>query len=263
MKRTNLFTRILLIGLCFLSSHVMALAQGQGKEPVRISTQEELLDVLSSPLRAGEEIMDIFIEKDLLVDTVVVVRNTTPIRIHGNAFIRDKGFSESIFVLEYGTNLTLESDINGANEVSNAPEIVVREGATFCLNGSNITNVTHSKALMGIIENAGTMRMTGGKFGEYKSLEVKFDVIPYCCLNTGTLTLMGGNIDGTVSNRGKMIINQNASQSFNVKNILCGDTPLEIVSPLHTNLSLSKGNPLLINSGDRVVWKSNPYQEWR
>lgn len=249
MKRTNLFTRILLIGLCFLSSHVMALAQGQGKEPVRISTQEELLDVLSSPLRAGEEIMDIFIEKDLLVDTVVVVRNTTPIRIHGNAFIRDKGFSESIFVLEYGTNLTLESDINGANEVSNAPEIVVREGATFCLNGSNITNVTHSKALMGIIENAGTMRMTGGKFGEYKSLEVKFDVIPYCCLNTGTLTLMGGNIDGTVSNRGKMIINQNASQSFNVKNILCGDTPLEIVSPLHTNLSLSKGNPLLINSG--------------
>jgi len=59
MKRTNLFTRILLIGLCFLSSYVMALAQGQGKEPVRISTQEELLDVLSSPLRAGEEIMDI------------------------------------------------------------------------------------------------------------------------------------------------------------------------------------------------------------
>lgn len=249
MKRTNLFTRILLIGLCFLSSHVMALAQGQGKEPVRISTQEELLDVLSSPLRAGEEIMDIFIEKDLLVDTVVVVRNTTPIRIHGNSFIRDKGFSESIFVLEYGTNLTLESDINGANEVSNAPEIVVREGATFCLNGSNITNVTHSKALMGIIENAGTMRMEGGTFGEYTCFQVISDVLKYCCLNTGTLTLVGGNIDGTVSNRGKMIINQNASQPFSVEKILCGDTPLEIVSSLYTRLPLFKGNPLVANSG--------------
>lgn len=249
MKRTNLFTRILLIGLCFLSSYVMALAQGQGKEPVRISTQEELLDVLSSPLRAGEEIMDIYIEKDLLVDTVVVVRNTTPIRILGNAFIRDKGFRESIFVLEAGANLTLESDIDGANGVSDEPEIVVREGATFCLSGSNITNVTHSKALMGIIENAGTMRMEGGTFGEYTCFQVISDVLKYCCLNTGTLTLVGGNINGKISNRGKIIINQSASQPINVEEILCGDTPLEIVSPLHTNLSLSKGNPLLANSG--------------
>lgn len=249
MKRTNLFTRILLIGLCFLSSHVMALAQGQGKEPVRISTQEELLDVLSSPLRAGEEIMDIFIEKDLLVDTVVVVRNTTPIRIHGNAFIRDKGFSESIFVLEYGTNLTLESDIDGANGVSDEPEIVVREGATFCLSGSNITNVTHSKALMGIIENAGTMRMEGGTFGEYTCFQVISDVLKYCCLNTGTLTLVGGNINGKISNRGKIIINQSASQPINVEEILCGDTPLEIVSSLYTRLPLFKGNPLVANSG--------------
>lgn len=249
MERTNLFTRILLIGLCFLSSHVVALAIGQAKEPVRISTQEELLDALSSSLRAGGETQDLYIEKDLFVDTVLVVRNTTPLRIYGNAFIRGKGFRGSLFVLESGTNLTLESDINGANEVSDEPEIVVREGAAFCLNGSAITNITHSKALMGIIENAGTMRMAGGQFGEYKSLQALLDVVPYCCLNTGTLTLMGGRIDGTVSNRGKMIINQNASQSFNVKNILCGDTPLEIVSPLHTNLSLSKGNPLLANSG--------------
>lgn len=249
MERTNLLTRILLIGLCFLSCHLMALAIGQAKEPVRISTQEELLDVLSSSLRAGGETQDLYIEKDLLVDTVVVVRNTTPIRIHGNSFIRDKGFSESIFVLEYGTNLTLESDINGANEVSNAPEIVVREGATFCLNGSNITNVTHSKALMGIIENAGTMRMEGGTFGEYTCFQVISDVLKYCCLNTGTLTLVGGNIDGTVSNRGKMIINQNASQPFSVEKILCGDTPLEIVSSLYTRLPLFKGNPLVANSG--------------
>lgn len=227
----------------------MALAQGQGKEPVRISTQEELLDVLSSPLRAGEEIMDIFIEKDLLVDTVVVVRNTTPIRIHGNAFIRDKGFSESIFVLEYGTNLTLESDIDGANGVSDEPEIVVREGATFCLSGSNITNVTHSKALMGIIENAGTMRMEGGTFGEYTCFQVISDVLKYCCLNTGTLTLVGGNINGKISNRGKIIINQSASQPINVEEILCGDTPLEIVSSLYTRLPLFKGNPLVANSG--------------
>lgn len=227
----------------------MALAQGQGKEPVRISTQEELLDVLSSPLRAGEEIMDIFIEKDLLVDTVVVVRNTTPIRIHGNAFIRDKGFSESIFVLEYGTNLTLESDINGANGVSNAPEIVVREGATFCLNGSNITNVTHSKALMGIIENAGTMRMEGGTFGEYTCFQVISDVLKYCCLNTGTLTLVGGNINGKISNRGKIIINQSASQPINVEEILCGDTPLEIISSLYTRLPLFKGSPMKPGSG--------------
>lgn len=249
MKRTNLFTRILLIGLCFLSSHVMALAQGQGKEPVRISTQEELLDVLSSPLRAGEEIMDIFIEKDLLVDTVVVVRNTTPIRILGNAFIRDKGFRESIFVLEAGANLTLESDIDGANGVSDEPEIVVREGATFCLSGSNITNVTHSKALMGIIENAGTMRMEGGTFGEYTCFQVISDVLKYCCLNTGTLTLVGGNINGKISNRGKIIINQSASQPINVEEILCGDTPLEIVSSLYTRLPLFKGNPLVANSG--------------
>ncbi len=249
MKRTNLFTRILLIGLCFLSSYVMALAQGQGKEPVRISTQEELLDVLSSPLRAGEEIMDIYIEKDLLVDTVVVVRNTTPIRILGNAFIRDKGFRESIFVLEAGANLTLESDIDGANGVSDEPEIVVREGATFCLSGSNITNVTHSKALMGIIENAGTMRMEGGTFGEYTCFQVISDVLKYCCLNTGTLTLVGGNINGKISNRGKIIINQSASQPINVEEILCGDTPLEIVSSLYTRLPLFKGNPLVANSG--------------
>lgn len=249
MERTNLLTRILLIGLCFLSSHLMALAVGQAKEPVRISTQEELLDVLSSPLRAGGGAQDLYIEKDLFVDTVLVVRNTTPLRIYGNAFIRGKGFRGSLFVLERGADLTLESAINGANEVSDEPEIVVREGAAFCLNGSAITNITHSKALMGIIENAGAMRMAGGQFGEYKSLQALLDVVPYCCLNTGTLTLMGGRIDGTVSNRGKMIINQNASQSFNVKNILCGNTPLEIVSPLHTNLSLSKGNPLLANSG--------------
>lgn len=248
MERTNLFTRILLIGLCFLSSHVVALAQGQGKEPVRISTQEELLDVLSSPLRAGGGAQDLYIEKDLLVDTVLVVRNTTPLRIYGNAFIRGKGFRGSLFVLESGTNLTLESDINGANEVSDEPEIVVREGAAFCLNGSAITNITHSKALMGIIENAGTMRMVSGQFGAY-STQHSFDIVSYCCLNTGTLTLMGGSIDGAVSNAGQLIINQSASQPFHVERILCGDTPLEISSTLYTDISLYKGNPMAINSG--------------
>ena len=99
MERTNLFTRILLIGLCFLSSHVVALAIGHAKEPVRISTQEELLDALSSSLRAGGETPDLYIEKDLFVDTVLVVRNTTPLRIYGNAFIRGKGFRRSLFVL--------------------------------------------------------------------------------------------------------------------------------------------------------------------
>lgn len=248
-KRTNLFARILLIGLCFWGSHVMALAQGQGKEPVRISTQEALLDLLSSPLRAGGETRDLYIEKDLLVDTVLVVRNTTPLRIYGNAFIRDKDFRGSIFVLEAGANLTLESDIDGAGEVSDAPEIVVREGATFGLRGSEITNVTHSKALMGIIENAGTMRMESGTFGEYKCFQVITDVIKYCCLNAGTLILMGGHINGTVSNRGRMIISQNASLPFYVEEILCGDAPLEIVSALYTKVSLHKGNPLASGSG--------------
>ena len=128
MERTNLLTRILLIGLCFLSSHLMALAIGQAKEPVRISTQEELLDVLSSSLRAGGETQDLYIEKDLLVDTVLVVRNTTPLRIYGEAFIRDEDFRKSLFVLESGANLTLESDINGANAISDEPEIVAHDG---------------------------------------------------------------------------------------------------------------------------------------
>ena len=95
-------TRILLIGLCFLSSHLMALAIGQAKEPVRISTQEELLDVLSSSLRAGGETQDLYIEKDLLVDTVLVVRNTTPLRIYGKPLsgMRISGKAYSCWNLE-------------------------------------------------------------------------------------------------------------------------------------------------------------------
>lgn len=247
MKTHNLIARYLLVGLCLFSIPILSFAGEEGG--IRISSLDELKNAMQSTLKADGDVQDLYIEQDLLVDEVIPVTNTTPFRMYGHSLIRAEGYSGNIITLANGTDLTLESNIDGNNVVSHVPEIVIDNRATFRMNGSTISNIVHSKALMGIIENAGTMYMSSGSMGEYKSTEMLFDIVPYCLRNYGTLVLQAGTISSRIWNEGKIIINQSAAAPGKFKSIHCEGKPIEIASPIYTEIELGKGQPLLANTG--------------
>lgn len=269
MKHFSLLARSLFIGLCLSAIHIITYAQGQTANNSSTGNLEKLIRFAQgTSLRAdgdtGEtedpgfifhkETGELELTADFLIDQIVPFNNPAIKRIYGNhTFFRADDYDGTILEIGAGVEQTFEIDIDGRKVPSNRPEIVVQEGGVFRMNGTTISNITHFKAIMGIVENAGTMYMANGSFGEYNSIMIAFDNILYCLSNAGTLILQGGTISNTISNsgNGKIIIDQNATVPGQFGLIHCYSNPLEIASPIYTNLSLSKTIPLVANSGFR------------
>lgn len=240
-------TRLLLISLFLFN--IQFLCWGVTADNTKnVSSLEELVEVLQTPLKSGSgEPKGIYIENDIDVYEPLLVLNTTPFRIYGHSFIRKAGYGGSIFVLEDGTDLTLECNIDCNNVISNEPEIVVKAGGTLRINGTEIVNVYHSKYLMGVIHNAGTMQMLKGTISTPKTTEAIFDVFFYNLLNTGTLELQGGTITDWIKDSGQTIIYGN--DGLNIDGFLFGKNPIQIASQLKKEIKVNKGNPLAPHSG--------------
>lgn len=246
----NLINTARLLFVCFFLLGMKSLCWGATESPKSISTLDELISVLQeTTLRAeGDEtdVSDIYIESDIEVNEPIKVQKTTPFRIYGHSLIRQSGYTGSIFVLEEGSDLTLECVFDGNKIVADQPEFIVQSGATLRIDRSEIKNVVHSKYRMEVINNAGTMQMLSGTVDSPTSTEVLLDVIPYCLLNTGTLELTGGVIGGWIKDSGQTIV-----KGYVVLNqgILFGTNPIQIASKLKKEIKINKGNPLAPNSG--------------
>lgn len=247
MKSTANMVRLLLVWLFLFGSQFFC--WGVTGSPKSVSSLDELVELLQKKTLTtkSDEVKDLYIESDIEVDKTIPVLNTTPFRIYGRSLIRQSGYAGSIFVLEEGTDLTLESNIDGNSVVSDEPEIVVNEGATLRINGSEIKNVLHSKYLMGVIANAGTMQMLKGTIEVPKSTQAMLDVYFYSLLNTGTLELHAGAIKNWIRDSGQTIVY--GGQSLDIAGILFGKNPIQIASGLTKEIKITKGSPMAPNSG--------------
>lgn len=243
-------TRLLLISLFLFN--IQFICWGVTADNTKnVSSLEELIEALQTPLKSGSgKTEGLYIENDIKVNKPIPVSNTTPFRIYGHSLIRSDsllGYRGSIFILEDGTDLTLECKIDGNNAISDEPEIVVNAGATLRINGTEIVNVVHSKKMMGVIENAGTMQMLKGIIDIPKSMQVVTDTYFYSLVNTGTLELKGGTIKNLIRESGQTIIYGNSS--LDIAGILFGKNPIQIASKLNKIIEIINGNPLVPNSG--------------
>lgn len=249
MKNLINTARLIFVWLFLLGTK--SLCWGATESPKSVSSLDELINVLQeTTLRADEgetDVSDIYIKSDIEVDKPIEVQKTTPFRIYGYSLVRKFGYAGSILILEDGSDLTLESNIDGKDVTADEPEIVVNSGAILRISGSEIKNVLHSKYQMGIVENAGTTQILKGTIDTHSSTQQMTDVYSYGLLNTGVLELKDGIIRNWIKDSGQTIVYGN--QSLTISGILVGKNPIQIASKLNREILLRKGSPMISGSG--------------
>ena len=182
---------------------------------IKISTWDELRAALartSAQTKANDSaawVGDLVLDPEgILVDRLIEVK--VKASISGGPLIRAEGYSDAIFDVQAGGDLTLHTTIDGQN-VSSSSTVIIRQGGRFEMStGARIINVVKARPMDAVVENYGTFEMTADDARIAKAQQnpsgVQLDVIPQYIYNaTGAnCILFRGAIEDGVQNYGSL-----------------------------------------------------------
>lgn len=237
-------------------------ALGLSAQTKEISTQEELLEALKTkPLRAGT-VENLQIEKSFVVDTILPIKGN--FRMFGEPLYRAEGFTDPMFMIYNGGNISFENTLDGNQVPCNSPILQIQEGGSATLSeggiicgatcGVTTANITKVKvpSYSAAVFNSGTFILDGGSI---------------CANNTTKYSKIIGS-DGTLTLKKGSFTNNNAGYTLRIwgdfnlygNTFIEGDidftSPIQLYSTLQHDLRIGS----VLKEGDIVMEGAGNYK---